>query len=93
MMTFYIFLHSFNPERFNQTTSKGRHPLTFTPFGFGRRPCPARNYFYVEALVLLSTLFRHFDIDVPSDDDVDITYGFMKRPTSDIWMTIKSKQD
>ena len=41
--------------------------------------------------MLLSTLFRHFDFEVPSDDDVDITYGFMKRPTSDIWMTIKSK--
>ena len=90
----YVFIHRFNPDRFEQDASKRRHPLTFTPFGFaGRRQCPGKHFFYVEALVYLSTLFRNFDINVLADDDVDITYGFLTRPTNEMWMTIKSRQD
>lgn len=82
----------FDPGRFDPEQSKDRHPLTFSPFGFaGRRLCPGKRFFYVEALVYLSTIFRNFDIEVMVDGEVDITYGFLTRPTNELWMKIKSK--
>lgn len=88
----HIFTFRFDPDRFDEQASKDRHPLTFTPFGFaGRRLCPGKRFFYIEALVYLSTIFRNFDIDVLADDDVDITYGFLTRPTNELWMQIKAK--
>ena len=85
-------LRRFDPLRFNPDASKDRHPLTFTPFGFaGRRRCPGERFFYIEALVYLSTIFRNFDVTVLAGDDVDITYGFLTRPTNELWMTIEPR--
>nr|KAG5691795.1 hypothetical protein BaRGS_003191 [Batillaria attramentaria] len=61
-MNSYTFLFSrFDPDRFNVKNSKDRPTLGFSPFGFaGKRHCPAREFVYMEASILVATLISKF---------------------------------
>jgi cytochrome P450 len=59
-----------NPDRFNpQRFIDGDVDRSaFIPFGAGPRQCIGRDFAYVEAVLLLSSLVAHFDLEYPAGE-------------------------
>ncbi len=55
----------FDPDRFGETASAGRPALAFFPFGAGPRKCIGETFALVEATLVLATLARRFELDLP----------------------------
>ncbi len=54
--------HEFRPERFAKGSAEPRHPFAFLPFSAGRHACIGRQAGWVEAVTILATILRRFDI-------------------------------
>ena len=48
----------FDPDRFSETRSEGRHRFAYMPFGVGPRICIGMKFAYMEAVAILATLVR-----------------------------------
>ncbi len=49
---------AFDPDRFSDERSEGRHRFQFIPFGAGPRICIGLKFAYMEAVAILATLVR-----------------------------------
>ncbi len=59
---------SFKPERWLKESKCPVHSMdAFTPFGSGPRYCPGRNLAILEIRMVLSMLFKNFDIEMVTD--------------------------
>lgn len=77
---------SFDPERFNEENKK-LLPLTFEPFGTGKRRCPGSSLALVQCTLLLSLLLKNFKIDLAPDQVALHEYGLMTKPKDEVWIT------
>jgi cytochrome P450 len=55
----------FDPERFSDERSEGRPTFAYFPFGGGPRKCIGDTFALVEATLILATLARRFDPELP----------------------------
>lgn len=56
------------PERWTQTSQCPFHNThAFMPFGAGPRYCPGRNLAYLEIKLVLSMLYKNFDVEMVTD--------------------------
>jgi cytochrome P450 len=49
---------AFDPDRFSEARSAGRHRFQYMPFGAGQRICIGMKFAYMEAVTILATLVR-----------------------------------
>jgi cytochrome P450 len=49
---------AFDPDRFSEERSEGRHRFQYIPFGAGPRICIGMKFAYMEAIAILATLVR-----------------------------------
>ncbi|KAI9465313.1 cytochrome P450 monooxygenase pc-bph [Lactarius psammicola] len=70
----------FRPERWFERDSDAMQ-RTFYPYSIGPRACIGQNIASLELLLIISSLFRRFDIvlDYP-DKPLEITEGFIRKP-------------
>lgn len=75
--------HEFRPERWlapNQLSTDWRADLV--PFGAGPRYCPGRGLALIETRLVLSMLYRNFDVEpVDEPDAVRERFAFAMEPT------------
>ena len=55
----------FDPERFMETATSSRPTLAYFPFGAGPRKCIGDTFALVEATLVLATLARRFELELP----------------------------
>ena len=74
--------NSFNPQRWIGNPKGAHEPTVFIPFGSGPRMCPGRSLALVEMRMLLSMLYKNFDVErIGNSRDVSEEAAFTMSPT------------
>ena len=76
----------FQPERF---LSEKNHRFSFLPFGTGERICIGNHFAMLESQLLLSMIIQQFDIQLTSDEEVEIDLAVSLRPKGGIPILLK----
>jgi len=83
--------HVFDPERFSEENSKGRHKFAFFPFGGGPRYCIGNNFAMMEMKVILASLVHHFDFEALSKLPVALEPLLTLKPRDEILLHVKKR--
>ncbi|PVD31158.1 hypothetical protein C0Q70_10436 [Pomacea canaliculata] len=84
--------NKFDPDRFSVENGKDRPTLAFAPFGFaGKRLCPAKDFVYLEAAVLVASLVSKFKVSLVEGQVVNPVYGLVTKPEDEIWVTVQKR--
>jgi len=68
------------------------HKTGFRPFGEGNRVCPGRELAEIEMLVILSSIFRNFEITLePDHAPMKLVTRFTESPNVDIRLVLKPR--
>src|SRR5580700_10683574 len=78
---------SFNPERFTKANEKLHRPFTHLPFGAGPRGCIGGNYATLQILMIMSALFRKYDLKLVPGQSIEPRPMVILRPEYGIRMT------
>ncbi|XP_033326762.2 putative cytochrome P450 6a14 [Megalopta genalis] len=62
----------FDPERFNETEKKSRHPMDFLPFGDGPRNCIGARFAIYQSKIGLIKILQNYKVDV--SEKTPLTY-------------------
>ncbi len=76
----------FEPERFS--TDENRR-FSFLPFGTGERICIGNHFAMMESQLLLSMILQRYDIELSSDEDVEIEMAVSLRPKGGLPVRLK----
>lgn len=80
----------FLPERFTLQQSAARPPYTYVAFGGGARNCIGLAFAQVEAKVILTRLFQHYDVEL-MPGNVHPHMGATLEPRPGVWMTVRRR--
>jgi len=71
--------YKYDPERFSEEKSKGRHPYSYMPFSYGRRSCIGNNFSLTEQKLVLIMLLQKYKIH-PVTTNVKMGRFFFRAP-------------
>jgi cytochrome P450 len=80
----------FDPERFTPEKKKKYHSYQYFPFGGGPRQCIGNNFAYLEMKILLSLIYKNFEIEVLSEE-LELSPRLTLRPTDGIRIKLENK--
>jgi len=78
---------TFDPERFTRENAAAQPPFTHLPFGGGPRGCIGGNYAMLQILMILSTLLRKYDLELPPGQTIEPRAMVILRPRHGIRMS------
>ncbi len=81
----------FDPERFSKENEAQHPPFTYVPFGGGPRGCIGGNYAMLQILMILSTLLRKYDLELPPGQKIEPRAMVILRPKHGIRMSFTDK--
>ncbi|MEO1620882.1 MAG: cytochrome P450 [Cyanobacteria bacterium J06632_3] len=79
---------TFDPERFSPERVSGRHKYAYMPWGAGGHACIGKSLAVMEAVMILSAIARRFDVQLVSQQPVEIDPRFTLRPKGGIKVTL-----
>ncbi len=82
----------FDPERFSDERSKDRPTFAYFPFGGGPRKCIGDTFALVEATLVLATLARKFDLELPVGANPVPEPVITLRPRGGLHMLVKHRR-
>ena len=80
----------FNPERFTPENKKKYHNYQYFPFGGGPRQCIGNNFAYIEMKILLSLIYKNFNIEVLTKE-LELNPRLTLRPKDGIRIKLQNK--
>ncbi|MCK5189571.1 MAG: cytochrome P450 [Methylococcales bacterium] len=78
----------FQPERF---LSEKNNRFSFLPFGTGERVCIGNHFAMLESQLLLSMIIQKYDIQLTSDEEVEIDLAVSLRPKGGIPVLLRRR--
>lgn len=81
----------FDPERFTQANSKGRHNGSYLPFSLGPRTCIGNSFALTEGVVLLAQMLNRFELEILPCADVQPVMIATVRPSKPIRVHFKPR--
>ncbi len=84
--------HAFDPDRFAPEREAALVPGAYMPFGLGPRVCVGANFATVESALILSRLFRRFDVEVLDPGRVQPAARLTTRPREQIMVRVHERR-
>ncbi|MDP3276284.1 MAG: cytochrome P450 [Deltaproteobacteria bacterium] len=81
----------FDPERFAEGADKDRPTFAYFPFGGGPRKCIGDTFALVEATLVLATLARKFELELPIGQSPDPEPVITLRPRGGLPMHVRER--
>ena len=88
---FFIDPSRFDPERWKPEARESRPQFSYFPFGGGSRRCIGEGFAWMEGILLLATLARHWKLRLAPDQVVAIRPVITLRPKHGMRMTVLSR--
>lgn len=82
---------SFNPERWTAEAKESRPPFSYFPFGGGTRRCIGESFAWMEGILLIATLARHWRMRLVSHHQVEPMPVITLRPKYGMRMTVEKQ--
>jgi len=82
----------FDPDRWNGDALTKLPKFAYFPFGGGPRQCIGASFATMEALLLLATIGRRFEVRIDKDQEVTPTPSFTLRPKNGIAATLVQRR-
>jgi cytochrome P450 len=79
----------FRPDRFAVNSSEPRHAFAFLPFSAGQHACIGRQAGWVEAVVVLATILRRFDVVADPTIPVSPRVSITMRPDREVTLFMR----
>ncbi len=79
---------AFDPERFSEQRSAGRHRYAFIPFGAGQRQCIGNNMALIEAQLIIAILAQSYDMSLLPGQSIQPDPLFVLRPNGKVLMKV-----
>ncbi len=78
----------FDPERFNEERSEGRHKFQYIPFGAGPRKCIGYMFALIESQLILATLLQKYNFELKPGYKVEMETNFTLRVAGGLPMRV-----
>ena len=83
----------FDPERFTEEKKAGRPRFCYFPFGAGARQCIGEGLAWMEGVLILASVARHWRLSLPSDapQDLQMRPAISLRPASGVHLRVERR--
>ncbi|WP_276281466.1 cytochrome P450 [Halorussus caseinilyticus] len=83
---------AFRPERWAEEVADERPEYSYFPFGGGPRQCIGRHFSMLQGQLVLSTLAQEYELELVSDEDLDLKISTIIEPKDGIDMVVRERE-
>ncbi|WP_437969745.1 cytochrome P450 [Sorangium sp. So ce260] len=81
----------FDPGRFAPERARGRHPLSFVPFGIGQRQCVGKEFALMEGQLILARIVQHYRLSAVPGRTTRLGIAGTLRTSGGVWLRLDAR--